>query len=125
MHEALALAEVGNGESDHVAEARPLGAMGERRRGGKPRFRGLEHPPLGRIEAAVALDRAPQLTCPLRLTRIDHAPGVLGPYGAPAVEARVVAEMILVVVTQEDRSRPLGIGRDAVVGPAQGFPLLV
>src|SRR5262245_66350022 len=100
MHKALALAEVGNGESDHVAEARPLGAMGERRRGGEPRFRRLEHPALGRIEAAVALDRPPQLPRALRLTRIDHAPCILGPHGAPAVETGVVAEMILVVVTQ-------------------------
>src|SRR5262245_44017552 len=104
MHKALDLAEVGNGDSDHVAETRPLGAVGERPTDGEPRFRRLEDPALGRIEAALALDRPPQPTRPLRLARIDDAPGVLGPHCAPAVEAGVVAEMILVVVTQEDRS---------------------
>ena len=61
----------------------------------------------------------------LRLPRIDHPPGILGPHRPTLIEAGIVPEVIVVIMAEEDHSRPRGVGGDAIVRPPESFPLFV
>ena len=123
--EALALGVIDDGEGEDEAQRRPFHAVRQRRRYFECEAHLLLHGPVGARDLGARREHGSQIERALGLSPLDHAARVFQQDAPTGVGDRLTAEVIVVIVADEDDGRPLRVRGDAVVGAAQLLPLLV